>query len=124
MIEGTASFNLAKSWLKRKDSAIFIVGYMDETTPGYRISIAERNEKIRLTEFNKELSVKCSIKHFKFSAHSNREGLIEIVKKLKPKNVILVHGDNNSISWIGSQVLKEFNNVRVFNAEIGKTIEI
>ena len=124
MIEGTASFNLAKSWLKKKESAIFMVGYMDENTPGYKISKAAKSEKIKLTEFSEEQIVKCSIKHFKFSAHSNREGLIEIVRKLKPEKVILVHGDDDAISWIGGQILKEFKSIKVHQAELGKEIDI
>jgi Cft2 family RNA processing exonuclease len=124
MIEGTASFNLAKTWLKKKDSAIFIVGYMDENTPGYKISKALKGEKIKLTEYSEEEIVKCSIKHFKFSAHSNREGLIEIVRKLKPEKVILVHGDDNATSWIGGQILREFKSTKVHQAQLGKEIEI
>ena len=124
MIEGTASFNLAKSWLKKKDSAIFIVGYMDENTPGYKISKAVKGEKIKLTDYSEGQIVKCSIKHFKFSAHSNREGLIEIVERLKPEKVILVHGDEDAISWVGNQILKEFKTVKVHQAEMGKQIEI
>ena len=124
MIEGTASFNLAKSWLKKKDSAIFIVGYMDENTPGYKISKAVKGEKINLTDYSEEQIVQCSIKHFKFSAHSNREGLIEIVRRLKPEKVILVHGDDDAIGWVGNQILKEFKNAKVYQAEMGKQIEI
>ncbi len=123
MVEGTTSFNLAKSWLKQKDSAIFIVGYMDENTPGYIISRAKKEDKIRFTKFSQEQIVKCSIKHFKFSAHSNRDGLIEIVKKLKPEKVILVHGDEEAIGWVGNQILKEFKNTKVFQANLGREIE-
>lgn len=123
MIEGTASFNLAKSWLKKKDSAIFIVGYMDENTPGYKISKVVRGEKIKITDYSEEQVVKCSIKHFKFSAHSNREGLIEIVKKLKPEKAILVHGEDDAIGWVGNQILKESKKVKVFQAELGKELE-
>ncbi len=124
MIEGTASFNLAKSWLKQKDSSIFIVGYMDENTPGFKISNAKKNDKIKMSDFSEAIDVKCSTKHFKFSAHSNREGLIEIVRKLKPSNVILVHGEEQAINWVGNQILKEFKTPKVFQAETGKQIEI
>jgi len=124
MIEGTASFNLAKTWLKKKDSAIFTVGYMDENTPGYRASNAKLGNKIQLTDYSEKQIVKCLIKQFKFSAHSNREGLLEIVKKLRPDKIILVHGDEEAIRWIGNAVLKEFKEIKVFQAELGKEIEI
>ncbi|NWF89025.1 MAG: MBL fold metallo-hydrolase [Ignavibacteriaceae bacterium] len=124
MIEGTASFKLAKHWLKQRNSAIFVVGYMDENTPGFKISNAKKNDKIKLSDFSEPIDVKCSIKQFKFSAHSNREGLIEIVRRLKPSNVILVHGDEQAISWVGNQILKIFKTPKVFQAETGIQIKI
>lgn len=124
MIEGTASYNLGKRWLKQSNSAIFIVGYMDEFTPGYKIAKAVKGGKIKLTEFREEETVKCSIEKFRFSVHSKREELIEIVRKLKPEKIVLVHGDEDAIGWIGNQILKDFKAVRVFQAEIGKEIDI
>jgi len=124
MIEGTASFKLGKNWLNKKDCGIFIVGYMDEKTPGYKISNARSGVKIKLASFGEEQIVKCSIKHFRFSAHANREGLVEIVRKLKPSNVILVHGDGAAIGWVGNKILSEFKGTKVFQAEIGKEIEV
>jgi predicted metal-dependent RNase len=38
MIENTASFYLAQYWIKQANSAIFTVGYMEKTTPGFKIS--------------------------------------------------------------------------------------
>jgi cleavage and polyadenylation specificity factor subunit 3 len=124
MIEGTASFNLSKRWIKQSNSAIFIVGYMEESTPGFKIATAVKGKKIRLTDFSEEEIVKCSIEKFRFSAHSKREELIEIARRLKPEKVILVHGDEDAIGWIGNKILTDFKGVRVFQAEIGKEIEI
>ena len=124
MIEGTASFKLAKNFLSKRDSAIFVVGYMDENTPGYKISIAKKGDKIRLTELSDEILIKCSTKNFKFSAHSNRTGLIKIVKQLKPDKVILVHGDENAIGWVGGEILKNYHGIKVYHAEIGKALDI
>ena len=124
MVEGTASYNLGKRWLKQSKSAIFIVGYMDESTPGYKIANAVKGGKINLTKFNEEEVVKCSIEKFRFSAHSKREELVGIVRKLQPEKVILIHGDEGAIDWIGNQILMNFKDVRVFQAEIGKEIEL
>lgn len=124
MIAGTASYNLGKRWLRQSNSAIFIVGYMDESTPGYRVANAVKGGKINLTEFSEEEIVKCTIEKFRFSAHSKRESLIGIVRKLKPEKIILVHGDEDAISWVGNQILKELKGVKVFQAELGKEIEI
>ncbi|MEO8398476.1 MAG: MBL fold metallo-hydrolase [Ignavibacteriaceae bacterium] len=123
MIEGTASYNLAKRWIRQSDSAIFMVGYMEENTPGYKFSKAIKGGKIKLKN-DKEEEVKCTIKNFKFSAHSNREELLNIVEKLEPKNVILVHGDPPAIDWIGASIIKGNKNIKVYSPEIGKEIQL
>ncbi|WP_304130382.1 MBL fold metallo-hydrolase [Ignavibacterium album] len=122
MIKGTSSYDFAKQFIQQKNSAIFTVGYMDERTPGYLISKARKGDKIFLDNSDKPIEVKCEIKNFRFSAHSNREQLIEIVKKLKPQNVILVHGDEEAINWMGKKILKTFSGIKVYAANCGKEI--
>jgi Cft2 family RNA processing exonuclease len=123
MIEGTASYNLAKRWLRQKDSAILTVGYMEENTPGFKFANSKKGDKIQLNETDEE-EVKCTIEQFRFSSHSRREELLAIVKKLKPAKVVLVHGDPVGINWIGASILKEFRNVKVFRAEPGNELSL
>jgi Cft2 family RNA processing exonuclease len=122
IIESTTSFNLTKRWLRQKDSAIFTVGYMDESTPGYKIAKAKKGNKIQLTESDKRREVRCDIKNFSFSAHSKREELISITEKLKPENVILVHGDEEAINWMGNTALKKHKGIKVYAASQEKEI--
>ena len=122
MIESTFSFLLAKQWLQKKDSAIFTVGYMDPSTPGSVISKAKRGDKIQVTDRDKKVEVKCEIKNFRLSAHSKREELVSLVKKLNPDKVVLIHGDKEAIDWIGASVLKQFPGKKVFAAENFKEI--
>lgn len=124
MIAGTSSFTFAKRWLKQRDSAIFTVGYMDSKTPGYVITNSERGDKIQLTDFDELNKVSCAIKNFKFSAHARREDLLKIVDKLKPDNVILTHGDEEALDWMGSAILKHFKNKKVYIAEVGKEAKL
>ena len=122
IIESTPSFNLTKRWLRQNGSAIFTVGYMDEKTPGYKIAEAKKGDKIQLTESDKKRDVKCEIKNFSFSAHSKREELLNIIGRLKPDNLILVHGDEEAIDWVGSKSLKNFKEMKVYAASQGKKI--
>lgn len=120
MLEKTISFQLGKRWLTQSKSGIFTVGYMEESTPGYKFANAIKGEKIQVTNHSELSDVKCSIKNFRFSAHSKREGLLEIVRRLKPDNVILIHGDSPAIDWVGATILKEYKDTRVFKAKRGK----
>ena len=122
MIESTNSFMLAKRWLQKKDSAIFTVGYMDPSTPGSIIASARKGDKIQFTDREKKTEVKCSIKNFRFSAHSKREELISLVKKLNPDKVVLIHGDKEAINWMGASILKQYPGKKVYAAENFKEI--
>ncbi len=121
MIEGTASYNLARHWIKQSKSAIFTVGYMEASTPGYKFANAKKGGRIQLNEFTSE-EIKCSIENFRFPSHSRREGLLEIVHKLHPENVILVHGEPESISWIGAEIIKSYKSTKVYVAKLGYEI--
>ncbi len=124
MIRGTASYNLARRWINEKRSAIFTVGYMDPETPGYIIANAKQGDKIKLTENSDTKEVKCLIKNFRFSAHARREDLIYLVKKLKPEQVILVHGESEAVNWMGAAIIKSFPGIKVNAARTGKEIFI
>jgi len=124
MIKNTASYNFAKRFLRQNNSAIFTVGYMEPESPGHLIANSERGDKIQLSDFDEATEVKCEIKNFKFSAHARREDLLKIVDKLEPDNVILTHGDNEAIDWVGSSILKKNKNIRIQMAEIGKELKI
>ena len=122
MIEGTPSYKLAKRWIKQKNCAIFTVGYMEESTPGYKFANASMGDKIKLSEFEKEEEIKCIIEKFRFTAHSKREDLIDIVRRFKPESVILVHGNPMQLIGLVSSILKEFKTTKVYKAEIGKEL--
>ena len=123
MIEGTASYNLAKLWIKQSKSAVFTVGFMEENTPGYKFANAKKGDRIKLNDFSSE-EVKCTIEKFRFPSHSRREGLLKIVDKLKPEKVILVHGDSYGLEWIGSSILKKHKDIKIYAAKLGKEILI
>jgi Cft2 family RNA processing exonuclease len=122
VLERTASFYLAQYWIKKHRSAIFTVGYMEEKTPGFKLANAVLGEKIQLSEYSKPEIVKCDIKRFRFPSHALREELIEIVKKLNPAKIILVHGDPLAIDWVGARIINEYKHIKVFSAEEGKEL--
>ncbi len=126
LIEGTASFRLARRWLRKSNSAIFTVGYMEKSTPGYKIINSVKGGKIVLSDFFGEEEIKCTVEQFRFSSHSLREDLIEIYNFLNPEVVILVHGNPEAIDWVGASILKHKSkkkkNTKVFSAETGKEI--
>lgn len=122
MIEGTKSFELITEWLKNKTNGVFVVGYMDPETPGYLVMNAAPGDTIQLTENSKPIMVNCSSERFYFPSHSKREELLEIVSKLTPGRVVLVHGEQTAINWMGMKILEDFPTIKVNSAELGRWI--
>ena len=122
LLEKTASFNLSQYWIKKHRSAIFTVGYMEEKTPGFKLENAAMGDKIKLSEYLEPEIIKCDIKRFRFPSHALREELIEIVKKLNPAKVILVHGDPPAIDWVGARIIKGYKHIKVFSAQEGREL--
>jgi len=123
ILEKTISHNLVKEWIKYKQNAVFIVGYMDPDTPGYRVANAVTGDEIKLSDFSIPGKVNCIVQRFYFPSHSNREELLNIVRILKPGRVVLVHGDQDAIGWMGMKILELFTSMKVHAAEVGKWIE-
>lgn len=115
ILKNTPSYKFTKYWLNQKKFAIFIVGYIDETAPGYVISKSKKNDLIFFDDEPKK--VYCQIERFYFSAHSKREELIEIVHKVNPEKVILVHGSEEAKNWIGEKLLCQNSKRKVYSAE-------
>jgi cleavage and polyadenylation specificity factor subunit 3 len=120
MQDGTASYLLAQRWLRHAHFAICFVGYTDPRTPGYTVSHAEPNTRIRFGSMKRDVPVRCKIERFRFSAHARREELLEIVRRLQPKHVVLTHGDEKAIAAFGELILESFPKMIVSAPEVGK----
>ncbi len=120
ILKDTSSYRFAEYWLKQEKFAVFIVGYMDPDTMGYKIANAGTGSKI--TFGDEEIIIRCGIERFYFPTHSKRNELVTIVKKLNPKRVVIVHGEPAAHDWMGNRILTEFPHMQVFSAEKGKEI--
>ncbi|MBL1214414.1 MAG: MBL fold metallo-hydrolase [Ignavibacteriae bacterium] len=122
--ERTFSYKMVRDFLKNDKSSIFIVGYIDPDSPGAVLLKAKKGDKIKLAEHEKPFEIKCTIEKFNFPSHSTKEELLEMVYKLNPARVILVHGDEQAISSLGYKILKLFDGVKLHSCETEKTIII
>ena len=50
--------------------------------------------------------------------------MLKIVDKLKPDNVILIHGDEEALDWMGSSILKRDKNIKSSNRVGREKVEI
>lgn len=124
VFENTTSFILAQRWLKHKNFGIFFVGYLDPDSPGYKILKSKKGDILKLTDTSEEIKVMCDIDYFRFSSHSNRNELLDLVKKLNPKHVILIHGEENGMNWIKTRIEETLPTTKVIIPEMGISYQI
>jgi cleavage and polyadenylation specificity factor subunit 3 len=121
MLRGTASFDYAKQLAESPLNGIFFVGYGDPETPA-GLFRQKKYESLK-TIFDVD-QISCEVEIFHFSAHSNRRELMEMIKQMEPKSVILTHGDRQAIEWMRNRISRAVPGVKVFIPAQSKQIEI
>lgn len=80
-------------------SSVLMTGYQAEETNGRRLL-----KDGFVTVDGADLDVKCFVRNHDFSAHAGSDQLLEIVKAVNPKLVVLVHGDNEQLIALRKEV--------------------
>jgi len=123
MAQHTMSYRLAEVMLPDRRHGIFFVGYIAPDMPGFQVRTAQQGQTLQLSPSSPELQVQCRIDRFHFSAHSHRQHLLSLVDKLRPKRVILVHGEIGAAGWLREMIKMNHPNIDVAIAERGVTLE-
>ncbi|MCA1902688.1 MAG: MBL fold metallo-hydrolase [Candidatus Hydrogenedens sp.] len=122
MVENTPSALIAQEMVKEKHHGIFFVGYIDPETLGFKLLEAPEGAELQFQLDVPPVKVKLrNIKRFHFSGHANRKALLDLIYQLKPKNVILVHGDPPALRWMKENIN---SNTNCFVPQNGSTISL
>lgn len=95
MLTGGASVYYGRVLLERENAAIFISGYTDEESPGRLLQNLNRGDEIELE--GQKLTVRAQIQRFNLSAHADKIGLTQVINKVSPKQLVLIHGCGNAL---------------------------
>ncbi|MGB7443329.1 MAG: MBL fold metallo-hydrolase [Coleofasciculaceae cyanobacterium] len=120
MLNGGASVYYAQTLLERENAAIFISGYTDEESPGRLLQELQTGDTIELD--GKEITVKADIQRFNLSAHADKVGLTQVIHKVNPQHLILIHGSQDALHELArSGELQRKHIVHI--PAVGETIE-
>ncbi len=107
----------------QEKQAIFFVGYADPETPGGRLKASKPGVPFMFSASGGELTRRCNMEDFDLTAHASRGDLLEFVKMVSPRTVVLGHGDANSRQWFAEQIRTRHPKTKVIEAFPGKTIQ-
>src|SRR6476659_7380122 len=102
MTPKTLSNIFARRIVDRPEHSIFFVGYADPESPAGVLRRSQPNELVSLDEDEPAQPLRCQIEQFQFSAHASRESILDYIKKVAAKKVVLVQGDSAAVEWMRS----------------------
>ncbi len=99
MTENTVSNEFAFDFIGNPANHLAFVGYADPDSPGGRLKAAAHGYPFLLNEKRPPVPLNCTVESFDFSGHSDREALRAYANRVKPRRIILVHGDEPALRW-------------------------
>ncbi len=124
MTEGTTSNQFAWRFLDNPRNAVAFVGYTDPESPGYKVRHAKSGEKIKLAANLPPVEANARIESFDLSAHATREQIADYVEKVKPKKLLLVHGEVESQAWFTTRFTETLSSTEIILPDTHQPIDL
>ncbi len=123
MTPKTVSNRFAKRILEDSRNALLFVGYADPDTPAGQILRSKKGDRIELEPGQPLVPLQCPVEKFDFSGHAPREALRDFAVKVRPRHLILVHGDLSAREWLRQAIQKELPETKIHIPEAGQRID-
>ncbi|MCA1963186.1 MAG: MBL fold metallo-hydrolase [Prosthecobacter sp.] len=124
MTEGTTSNQFAARFIDNPRNAVAFVGYTDPESPGYRLRHAKPGEKIKLSPDLPAVEAHARIESYDLSAHATREQIADYVEKVRPKKLIMVHGEEDSQAWFRARFSESLHGTEIIQPELHQPIDL
>ncbi len=124
MVPKTLSNIFAQRIVENPSHSIFFVGYADPESAAGILRNALPGEEVTIDPSQAAQPVRCHIEQFQFSAHASRESIIAYVNRLRPKKVLLVHGDPLAVEWMRARLSLDLPNSEIIVPKPGVEIEL
>ncbi|KAF5180817.1 Cleavage and polyadenylation specificity factor subunit 3-ii [Thalictrum thalictroides] len=105
MISGGFSLEVFKQWAPSEMNLVTLPGYCVAGTIGHKL-MSGKATKIKIDK-KTEVDVRCKIHQLSFSPHTDSKGIMDLVKFLSPKHVILVHGEKPKMATLKGKISSE-----------------
>lgn len=108
MLTGGYSQYYAEKIAPMENGYIVMTGYQDEESPGRKLLELLKEEKDKKLYINeKVIPVNCKVKNVGLSAHSDKSEIKSLINFLSPRNIFIVHGNEDVIENFCMQLSSE-----------------
>lgn len=121
MLSGGLSLEVFKQWALFEQNMVVVPGYCIPGTVGHKLVPG----KLVTIDIDKrmQLEVRCQVNHLSFSAHTDAKGIMDLLRHVGPKHVILVHGEKPKMALLKTRITSELG-IPCFDPANGEVIEI
>ncbi len=125
MLTGGMSEYYASYLVGDNKNAIILTGYQDEESNGsVLLNLLEEPEENRVIKLNNKVRhVSCKLAKVGLSAHADKQEIKSLFNTLKPKHIILGHGDEDAINSLATEITKELG-TNVYVPRVGDIVNI
>jgi len=124
MTENTLSNIFCRKVLSDSAQYLFFVGYADPNSPAGNVRNALPGDLVQLGSKLPPVPFNCQREFFTFSAHARRDDLLSYAIKVRPKTVLLVHGDDPAIEWFKREISAALPGTTVIKPQPGLEIDL
>ena len=124
MSENTLSNIFARKVLPDPSQYIFLVGYTDPNSPAGAVRNGRPGDHLRIDSKGSPVHFLCHRETFVLSAHARREDLLAYAVRVRPKTVLLVHGDAAAVGWFKRELTKALPYTKVVSPPPGEPIDL
>lgn len=124
MTEHTASNQFASKFLDNPRNAVAFVGYTDPESPGYKIRTAKEGDMIKLAKDLPAVPLRARVESFDLSAHATREQIANYVEKVRPKKLVLVHGEEPAQMWFTRRFNETIPQTEIIRPDVHQPIDL
>jgi|GEM_PF-337016 len=91
LLENCKASRYAEKIMTKAENAIIFTGYLSPESKGKKLLEAYETEQETFKLNGKKIPLNCYISSISLGAHATQNGIIDLVKKVSPKKVVLVH---------------------------------
>lgn len=117
LVEGSSSYEYLKHLISDNDACCILTGYQSEGTLGRKLQRYIDKDNMSYSEEDyieldgEVKKINCKVVSFGMSAHCHINEIFAVISKIKPLEVILIHGDNGTDSILYDSIYKYSKNV-------------
>lgn len=92
LLDNSASAKYAEKLLPDPRNTLFFSGHLDEESPGGKLSLLHKSKGKSFRLNRKNISVNATVDTYRLSAHTDYEGILDLIERGHPTGVVFVHG--------------------------------